>query len=400
MISLNPRKLNRCDWFLIAWVLYYLQGVVYSVGGVISVSLLSINLLVSMVYTIKVMNMPDKPVYFKGLNMLIGLFTIYGIAYIMFSPSLIKYPLSGYYVQSYNYLKGIYLSMLPIYPFYYFSRKGYLTEKRLRVWGLVFLLSVVLSYFHNQQVVLEQLHDRGLITEETTNNAGYLFLSCIPLLVIYRTKPLVQFTFLSLVMVFIVMGMKRGPIMIGAVTFVYFMFKTIKNSRRKYRFLFMFLSFAVCIGCIYFFLYQMQNSDYMMKRIEDTMDGNTSGRDSLYQYFWNYFVNDANPIQFLFGRGANGTLEIYYNYAHNDWLEIAVNQGLLGLVVYALYYLGFYKTWKCAINTDAKTILALMLFIFFAKTLFSMSYADMTFVATALLGYALANVNTFNSKKI
>lgn len=400
MISLNPRKLNRCDWFLIAWVLYYLQGVVYSVGGVISVSLLSINLLVSMVYTIKVMNMPDKPVYFKGLNMLIGLFTIYGIAHIMFSPSLIKYPLSGYYVQSYNYLKGIYLSMLPIYPFYYFSRKGYLTEKRLRVWGLVFLLSVVLSYFHNQQVALEQLHDMGLTTEETTNNAGYLFLSCIPLLVIYRTKPLVQFTFLSLVMVFIVMGMKRGAIMIGAVTFVYFMIHVIKNSRKKYRFLFIFLSFAACIGVTYFFLYQMQNSDYMMKRIEDTKDGNSSDRDNLYQYFWNYFVNDANPIQFLFGRGANGTLEIYYNYAHNDWLEIAVNQGMLGIIVYMIYWMMFYKTWHKATNIDARTILAMIILIFFAKTMFSMSYGDMTYVCTCVLGYSLANVNTFNSRKI
>lgn len=400
MISLNPRKLNRCDWFLIAWVLYYLQGVVYSVGGVISVSLLSINLLVSMVYTIKVMNMPDKPVYFKGLNMLIGLFTIYGIAYIMFSPSLIKYPLSGYYVQSYNYLKGIYLSMLLIYPFYYFSRKGYLTEKRLRVWGLVFLLSVVLSYFHNQQVTLEHLHDRGLTTEETTNNAGYLFLSCIPLLVIYRTKPLVQFAFLSLVMVFIVMGMKRGAIIIGAATFVYFLIHTIKNSSRKYRFLFMFLSFAVCIGSIYFFLYQMQNSDYMMKRIEATMEGNSSGRDNLYQYFWNYFVNDANPIQFLFGRGANGTLEIYHNYAHNDWLEIAVNQGVLGIIVYMIYWRKFYKTWHKATNIDARTILAMTFLIFFAKTMFSMSYGDMTYVCTCVLGYSLANVNTFNSKKI
>ena len=25
MISLNPAKLNRCDWFIIVWVLYYLR---------------------------------------------------------------------------------------------------------------------------------------------------------------------------------------------------------------------------------------------------------------------------------------------------------------------------------------------------------------------------------------
>ena len=40
------------------------------------------------------------------------------------------------------------------------------------------------------------------------------------------------------------------------------------------------------------------------------------------------------------------------------------------------------------------------IFIFFAKTIFSMSYGDMTYVNTSVLGYALANVNSSNCKKI
>ena len=382
--------------FLVAWVLYYLQGIVYSEGGAISITLLGMNLLISANCALKVLQWKKKPTYFKGFNMLMLLFTIYGFALIVSSPSTLYYPISGKTMPSYNYIKSIYLSLLPIYPFYYYTKTGYLTVERLQIWGLVFLASVTLSYFQNQREVLEKLLESGSKAEEITNNSGYLFLSCLPLLVLYRKKPLIQFAALAFVMAFIVMGMKRGAIIIGLISSIYFMWQAITKSKGKMRFLFIILSVGICVGAVYFFIYQMSTSDYMMHRIESTMEGNSSGRDKLFSHFWKYFTEEANSLHYLIGRGANGTLEIYYNYAHNDWLEIAVNQGILGLVVYVFYFLCFYNTWKHAANTDAKNILALTFLIFFAKTIFSMSYADMTYVSTSILGYALATINKPN----
>ena len=397
MASFRISRINRCDLFLVAWVLYYLQGILYPAGGAISITLLGLTLLVSANCAIKVLQWRNNPVYFKGFNMLMLLFTIYGFALIISSSSTLYYPLSGKTMPSYNYIKSIYLSLLPIYPFYYYTKKGYLTAERLKKWGLIFLVSITLSYYRMQRDGLQELLEEGSSADEVTNNMGYLFLSILPMLVIYRKKPLLQFAAFAFVMAFLIMGMKRGAIIIGSISAIYFMWQLIKKSSGRARFMFIFLSVAICVSVVYFFIHEMATSDYMQQRLESTMEGNSSGRDNLYSFFWHYFTDEADVLHYLIGRGANGTLEIYYNYAHNDWLEIAVNQGVLGLVVYALYYLGFYKTWKCATNTDAKTILALMLFIFFAKTLFSMSYADMTFVATAPLGYALATINKPNS---
>ena len=397
MASFRISRINRCDLFLVAWVLYYLQGILYPAGGAISITLLGLTLLVSANCAIKVLQWRNNPVYFKGFNMLMLLFTIYGFALIISSSSTLYYPLSGKTMPSYNYIKSIYLSLLPIYPFYYYTKKGYLTAERLKKWGLIFLVSITLSYYRMQRDALQELLEEGSSADEVTNNMGYLFLSILPMLVIYRKKPLLQFAAFAFVMAFLIMGMKRGAIIIGSISAIYFMWQLIKKSSGRARFMFIFLSVAICVSVVYFFIHEMATSDYMQQRLESTMEGNSSGRDNLYSFFWHYFTDEADVLHYLIGRGANGTLEIYYNYAHNDWLEIAVNQGVLGLVVYALYYLGFYKTWKCATNTDAKTILALMLFIFFAKTLFSMSYADMTFVATAPLGYALATINKPNS---
>lgn len=390
MISLNPAKLNRCDWFIIAWVLYYLQGVIYSSGGAISTGLLGINLLVSINCAIKIWKMPNNPPYIKGLNLLVLMFTIYGFALIIMSPSTIYYRMSGMSMASYNYIKAIYLSILPIYAFYYFSLKGYLTAERLRWWAVVFCISCVVSYFIYMQQAMEKLLESGSSAEETTNNAGYLFLSLIPIWVVYRKKPLLQYAGLAFSMAFLLMGMKRGAIAIGGVVFIYLIWQIIRNARGKQRVIVILLTATLAIVGVYFVIDMMTSSDYFMQRLEDTKEGNSSGRDSLYSFFWTYFTEKADAIQYLFGRGANGTLEIYYNYAHNDWLEIAVNQGLLGIAVYAVYWKKLYSTWRLSTNIEAKTILALIGIIYFAKTIFSMSYGDMTYVCTSVLGYALA----------
>ena len=193
MALFRNSRINRCDLFLAVWVLYYLQGILYPEGGVISLAFLGINLLMSASCTLKVLQWKNNPIYFKGLNMLILLFTIYGFAMVFSSPSTLYYPISGKSMPSYNYIKSIYLSLLPIYPFYYYTKKGYLTAERLRIWGIIFLASVTMSYFQYQREALEALFERGSNAEEVTNNTGYLFLSCLPLLVLYRKKPLIQF---------------------------------------------------------------------------------------------------------------------------------------------------------------------------------------------------------------
>lgn len=390
MISLNPFKLNRCDWFIIVWVLYYLQGVLFSSGGAISTGLLGINLLISIWCAIKVWQMPHHPPYIKGLNLLVLLFSIYGFALILMSPSTIHYRMSGMSMASYNYIKSIYLSILPIYAFYYFSIKGYLTAERLRWWAVVFCISCVISYYIYMQQAMDKLLASGSMAEETTNNAGYLFLSLIPIWVLFRKKPLLQYAGLAFCMAFILMGMKRGAILIGSVVVLYLIWQIIKNARGKQRVIVILLTAVLAVAGVYFVIYMMTSSDYFLKRIEDTKAGNSSDRDVLFSFFWTYFTERAEILHFLFGRGANGTLEIFDGYAHNDWLEIAINQGLFGIIIYIIYWKQFYSTWRQSTNIEAKTILALIGIIYFAKTLFSMSYGDMTYVCTSVLGYALA----------
>lgn len=374
--------------------MYYLQGILYVEGGLLSTTLLGLLLFVSLWYFIKTIQLKNLPVYFKGLNILLLMFTIYGAIHILNYPGTVHYRASGITLVNYEYLKEIWLSLLPIYPFYYFSRKGYINEDRIKVWFFVFVISCTLTFFRSQR---DAFLLRGV--EEVTNNSGYLMLSLLPGLVLFQRKRIIQFILLAYILAFIFIGMKRGAVLIAFLAFPMLLRRSFKLASNKKKIFFVILIAVFVYLGVSFVLYQMQTSDYLMLRILETEAGESSGRDSLYDYFVDYFFNHNSFFAFLFGNGANATLNIYKNYAHNDWLEIAINQGILGIVVYFIYFKSIYKTWKSSTNKNAKVIIALVGFIYFSKTMFSMSYADMTFTVTSVLGFALANTKELNNNR-
>ena len=382
---------NRCDLFLSGWVIYYLQGILYEEGGIISTAILGLLLFVSIIYCFRTLLLNDLPVYFKGLNVLLLMLTLYGVIHILMFPGMIHYSISGLTLPSYEYLKAIWLSLLPIYTFYYYSRKGYIDERKLRLWFIVFVISCMLSFFRSQR---DAILARGV--EEITNNSGYLMLSLIPGLVLFQRKSIIQFLLLSFISAFIFIGMKRGAILIAGICMPILLLNCFKHATSKQKFIFILLIIVlVCFG-VSFVQYQMQTSEYLMLRILETEAGESSGRDTLYGFFINYYINQNTFFSFLFGNGANATLNIFENYAHNDWLEIAINQGLFGIIIYLFYFKTICKTWQLSTNDNAKVIIELVGIILFLKTLFSMSYADMTYTVTSVLGFALAKTKEPN----
>ena len=77
-------------------------------------------------------------------------------------------------------------------------------------------------------------------------------------------------------------------------------------------------------------------NDYMMHRLEQTLEGNSSGRDVIYTTAWHAWFDCNNLGHYLFGFGYLGTIchPLMHGYmAHNDWLEILVDYGLVGVDV-------------------------------------------------------------------
>lgn len=386
---------NPCNIYISLLAFYSMQGTMIPTGGsALSQMIVLTTMLMGLYYTVKVVAMKGKPVYFKGLNLLFFIFVVYGLV-LLFSDHhyVIKAKRFGDgTVSNFSFLKSIFLSLPNIYTFYYFSTKKYLTEKLLKGWVFALFGVAVFRFFDNQMSAIQVQLLEGIDSDEVTNNMGYLFVALIPSVALFRHKSFLQYGMMIFCMAFIVMGMKRGAIIVGVLLMLYFLYFNYRYHQSMSKTKVLFFSALIVIAAVYIVQYMMETSDYFMARIAQTEEGGSSGRDAIYEHFWNHFKNETDNVKFIFGNGANATLGIYINYAHNDWLEIAINQGVLGLVAYAFYWLCFLKTiWNTKHNKTARLVLSLAFISFFVETIFSMSYTGYSMMACTTFGYCLAH---------
>lgn len=385
---------NPCNIYISLLTFYSMQGTMIPTGGtVLSQMIVLVTMLMGLYYTVKVMAMKGKPVYFKGLNLLFFIFVVYGLV-LLFSDHhyVVKHRMYGGEVSNSSFLKNIFLSLPNIYTFYYFSTKKYLTEELLKRWIFVFMGAAVFIFIDFQMTSIHEMFLEGTNVDEVTNNMGYLFVALIPSVALFRNKSLLQYGMMIFCMAFIVMSMKRGAIIVGVLLMLYFLYFNYRYHQSMSKTKVLIFSAIIVVAAVYIVQYMMETSDYFMARIAQTEEGGSSGRDEIYEHFWNHFKNETDNVKFIFGNGANATLGIYINYAHNDWLEIAINQGVLGLVTYALYWLCFLKTiWNTKHNKTARLVLSLAFISFFVETIFSMSYTGYSMMACTTFGYCLAH---------
>ncbi len=382
---------NICNLYFLVWVLYSLQGSLYASGSMISQGFLAIFLLISIYYTVQI-NVEHKtlPRFLKVLNVFLLMITGYGIA-VMLDPQVIYFAAeSSNAVPKHEFLKTTYFSLLPIYVFYYFTKKGLLTENVICFFSIVILVVTSMSFVHNEREYIAAMV-ADVSSGEITNNSAYDFLALLPLLFFWNKRPLVQYAMMAYSLMFIIEGLKRGAIIISIVCIIWFLYRTWKDSGSVKR---LFIVALTTVGLFVGFRYVgslYETNDYFQYRFEATLDSNSSGRDAIFTTLWNYFINQTSLIKIIFGNGALQTINVAGNYAHNDWLEIVICHGLMGVLIYIAYFVALVKQWyNSQNNTIVYNVLGMSIFILFASTLFSMSYNSIGLAVSMCIGYCLA----------
>lgn len=135
------------------------------------------------------------------------------------------------------------------------------------------------------------------------------------------------------------------------------------------------------------------------------IEGDSSGRDEIYANIFNAWYNNNSVIHFLFGFGFAGSTALsgVGLLAHNDWLELLSNFGLLGVSIYLYFFYAGYssiknQTW----NDNRKIIMFTILSIWFLTSLFSMGYtSDGGYYRAVLIAFLLGgskNIILFRKK--
>ena len=374
--------------YIVLWFLYELQGFLWTEGNLLSQAIILTLNGVSIYYVWKVnVRVPNKPAYIFALNALLVMFFFYGVVYVLDGE---HFYLGVSVLKPFNYLKGIMNSLLPIYAFYYFAWKGVLSKKYMQVLTFFFFCVAFLSYWSYELDARTILQERGVERDGIVNNMGYEFLCLFPILSFFDKRPWIQYLGIICVMTFVLMGMKRGAILIGVFCMVWFLLEMFRSAKRYKKLLIVVVSVGVVALTAYWTWHLLQTSDFFNQRLQATIEGNMSGRNVLFITFLNYFLYDTTAFQFLFGSGANATLEVSVNYAHNDWLELAINQGVLGFVLYVIYWVCFFRAWRSMKeNHLVHFAFGMLLLIYFMRTFFTFSYGDMNIYSTSVLGYCL-----------
>lgn len=371
--------------YVALWFLYGLQTTLMLTG--ITAQMIFVVLMVMSFHACYMVNRYYRiGPYVKWLNVMLVVLTIYGLANIVSGEAIHKGRYASNVLDNFKYLQHIYMSVMPIYAFYFYTAKRRLCSQNIIYVFFVLLFFSVVSYY--QQFFKVSIR---LGKDDIVNNMGYLFVPLIPMLSLIRMKNVWRYTLALVIFGFIMLSMKRGAILSGTVMLLLFVRHHIK-VRTKAQLASVFTLLFVVIFVIYrFVMYLYTANAFFQRRLLLTMGGYSSRRDIIYDFFWHYYTEKTSVTEFLFGHGANGTVSIFITYAHNDWLEFAINQGLLGIFLYVIYWCTFVWEWNNYKGpNDCKKTLGDIIIAYFLITLFSMSFGNMPLAASLCIGYCIA----------
>jgi len=288
-------------------------------------------------------------------------------------------------------IKGILMCMLPFYPFYYFVKTRILT-KAVLVRFFVFMVPVfIFKFYVERQLKIDSLQWR---TENVVNNMSYLLVSLIPYVFLLRKNVVVSTVYLMILFSVIVAGAKRGAIVcasVGVITYFYFQIKSTGNKNGIRNIFVLLISIFVIT---FSFVNEVMENDFVLKRIEETINGNLSGRSRMYYEVFQYWLNSNNYINLFFGFGFASSVHLIGDYAHNDWLEILSNFGLVGFTFYLLLFISMWKIYSKKYLIEEKRIVFFVAgVLWFLGTFFSIQYFSVHgFMYAILFAYAIGDI--------
>lgn len=227
--------------------------------------------------------------------------------------------------------KSITIALFSFFPFYYFSKHGYIQEGSLNKFVVFLFLGCILNLINGFFLqAKETLEDHNVVDQ------AYLFVQLIPLfLVCIRRKSLYFFVAISALL--ILWGSKRGAILCMGVDMMIFFIYLLKEDSfgRKHKgAILLLIALMVIIGIVF-----VLGNEFLQERLLSTgSDDDKSGdvRTERYLELWTVYLDNSSIEQLLFGRGFAQTVTVGGGLAHQDWIELLIDNGFLGLFLYIL----------------------------------------------------------------
>lgn len=373
-----------CYLLLILLLLYNLMYVVAPEGGsLLMQGSIILVLLISIIYFFKTLvhkHKAENRLFFRAWTA----FLLLNIVGFIFTAEYTNR-------KDYGMFLGILVTFLTFYPFYYFSRLGLLTSKKL-IWFFIALIPIVIYGFYSTQAEIISSRTNG--NSNVVNNMAYFFVRLMPFVFLIRKHKMFSIISMMVLMIFVIKGSKRGALIIGAITLLMYFYSLLKTHDKRKRiqgYMMVFPAIVILGFSAYRFVTENQ---FLINRLSDMTEGDASERDVLYSVIFHSWFSIQNFDNFLFGYGFGGSRMITGGlFAHNDWLEIVSNFGLLGGGLYLiLMFAGFKFSLNKKLKLDKKILMRTIMVAWFCTSLISMWYMNIQgYTNTILLAYLIGN---------
>lgn len=253
------------------------------------------------------------------------------------------------------------------------GRETDISEKFIANTGIIYFLFACIIYYYDR-VTLGLTND----IDSITNNSGYMIVAFVPFMpYIFKCYKKTSIVLLGISLFLVILSNKRGAILTYVILLIYLGYIYLKNNKISLKTVLG--AILISAGMIYIGIKEYESNEYLQSRIEAAQEGNSSGRNVIYSKLLQNFEDQTSSSKFFFGNGMAYTVKIANLYAHNDWLELLIDNGLIGVITYLIFYITtfVYFSKRPKHNTTSNTAI-LILFLFFIKTFFSMTYTDIT----------------------
>ena len=182
-----------------------------------------------------------------------------------------------------------------------------------------------------------------------SSNPIFFVATLLPFCFLYKNK-IIKYLLLILIIVSIILSFKRSALIYAVMALaVALYFDFIKQNKISLLLRFILPTF---IALVFYFIYtsiEEFTGGHLTERIEAMQSDGGSGRLTIYDRMINCYEDELTFVEQLIGIGFDNAKTMYMRYhnellsAHNDLLEMLIDFGLIGLIIYLVIIFKIYK---------------------------------------------------------
>lgn len=308
-----------------------------------------------------------------------------GWVFFLWLISVKGYTVLGEKVSTFTMVQYILIITTTLISFYFISLYGYFKRSVLKVFTLLLAALFVYNILHFDVTTLGE----GEFNFASANNKAYSLVALFPFLLLFWNKKWLMIILMVASLVFIVFCLKRGAMLCIAAYLIVTFYMIIKLNKRRHKYqLLTKIIIAIIIGAfVYAFIDIYNDNEFLQKRF----DHGSETREAIYTKLFTG-IEDSNLLEMVMGHGPLSTVTVAGIYAHNDWLEVIYDFGILGIILYLLIPVAMFRFYKRYTSEEELAGVLICVLYIVLRSSFSMCIYELDSLLTfGYMGYIIGN---------